>query len=753
MTRRLSQGHVLLQRPGRRGLSSVLQQAQDEVELYPATAVHIPSDRIPSLSRSEVSVTDTSGGASTPEGPMRVLRVDTSIQVDQTYDSEEVGPTVEYDDVQATESMVAESTVAQTPGIARGRSISDDSHNRTGPRSTPLVDITASASNIPFTPYTPAASYKGSDFSTPRAALDDAERRKNHVLAVLSSTAPTRVMRSIRGTPHPLRRASVAPHSESIAEEGSSSASQHVSVDESFVSIASSADLTSDRRASHLPKHLSRGNTSFPNILLPTSGPSPGGSLRDGVADNRVNGAKLHKHLNAMNQQLLQENGELAREANAWRDEVERLRQALQEAGVDISTMLPNFEHSIDRSIASANSFLKSDKHTSVTPDDQDLGSASAMQEMAERLGALEEGLEEKDRIIADLEAELANNDLAGRLKADREELQADFASRTDQHAQKFGEICSAFEEQIRKLEQELKDVREQKGRPENLASSGSREEKDVEWRTQVSDLELALQAKQGEVIEQTNAVQKMTKELDEALRSLQQAGERAIEAENQMGQMEAQIKSARTVEKDLDDLRAKVANAEALRSAAQGEAEQSAQQVLNIQQASSDQAAELDRQYEEIQRMSARIEELEQEFEGNDFEAQLQAANDALAEREEDLEELRAKLDRSVRDQDLPDDSLINGLEQRLDEAHREIGRLKHDLAATPHRKTAIDVKDARIKALEREKAVLQDRLAINKSPHAGSPFQATPFARRTITSLRTPKTPGPLRDVSTGD
>jgi hypothetical protein len=101
--------------------------------------------------------------------------------------------------------------------------------------------------------------------------------------------------------------------------------------------------------------------------------------------------------------------------------------------------------------------------------------------------------------------------------------------------------------------------------------------------------------------------------------------------------------------------------------------------------------------------------------------------------------------------------------MEERLDEAHREIGKLKHELASTPHRKSHIEMRDARIKALEREKAALAERLSAREASAsgmvsgsmmaAGSPFKASPFVNKALASLKTPKTPGSLKEVSSED
>ena len=119
---------------------------------------------------------------------------------------------------------------------------------------------------------------------------------------------------------------------------------------ESFVSVASSADLTSDHRASRIRAGSARANTSFPTILLPTGNNASSGSLK-GLSEARADGVKIHRHLNAMNTQLLETNAGLAREAEAWRDEADRLAELLRQAGVDFEEVdvLANLSAQVDQ--------------------------------------------------------------------------------------------------------------------------------------------------------------------------------------------------------------------------------------------------------------------------------------------------------------------------------------------------------------------------------------------------------------------
>lgn len=880
------------------------------------TTLHVPNqDRIPSLSKSEVSGTDTSGAASTPGGPTRVVTILTSTEegsddgqggdrqwLDEsrpdgevTYDYRQEDEVNQYgeDDLltpapnrygsPAQNESFSPTKLASSshlsPGIPLARQTPSArfwSPAQNSPKPSPILqDVTTirqdSRGTTPFTPSPLSSSSKTGDFSTPRAPLDDAERRKSHVLAVLSSTGlPSRTTRPApRGTPHPLRRVSTAPASESIAEESSPAsrittpgsraqlgidANQTQSANESFVSVASSSDLTSDRRATTVHPRLSRGNTSFPTILLPTSAAisSPGGSLK-GLLDHRADGVKIHKHLNAMNQQLLDANAELAREAEAWRDEVDRLMGLLQKNGVEVeavdvvalaqagntsteltgqrqkrslggisgTSQADGSAYLIDKSdlLVSQLSVLGVRGGMQVSPSDLLEGlspeeHAAVMQEMAERLEALEEGLTEKDRIISELQEDLEAAKSSGGSKVQevmnqlnqqleevekaRVALHSDFAVKTEQHAKRFGEICSGFEEQVKSLESQLASakgetdrLRREKARLEDLASTVGLDEREKEMRKQVSRLELLLHRAREEAMARIGEVETLKKQSTQAEEDCQELTRKAGTAQARLADLEAQLQSAAVTEAEMKALRVQLDEARAACEAVEDELAQAENDMTGLRQVKHDQEGELDRLYKEIKTSSQKIHELERDLESaasesqrqqQELEMEIDCLKEALREAEHSLAQKEAELNAALGknssqnlrekgiassstptrdgDADSTDEqaSVVRAMEEQLDNAFREIGRLKHEISATPHRKSSIEVRDARIKALEREKAALTERLAsVSASPvppgmqTAGSPFnRPTPFVHKAIASLRTPKTPGPLKDVS---
>ena len=402
LTRRLSSGNVILKRPGKRSISNSFQPLPlvKEIE-FPSPIMSAPDtssptrpltpgqdlfpSRIPSLSHSELSGTDSSEAASIPEHTitrdgndrlrqdawpehLEIGDDDRVVELDRSAirQSESLGTASGEDFSRNGDGVLlagarSAAKVQSIPGTARPRHIHDGTdHFHSLSRTIPLQDVTRALENtplpLPFTPSPLGQLSKTSDFTTPRPLLNDAERRKSHVMAVLSSSGlPSRMPRAhIRGTPHPLRRMATTPISEHGTPANPSPLPGSTSVstmmhdrelldgdsqtwNESFVSIASSADLTSDRRAASLHHRLSRGNVSFPTILLPTQSASPSGpSFLKGLSERRADGIKINRHLNAMNKQLLDTNGELAREAELWREEVTRLYTILSEAGIQV---------------------------------------------------------------------------------------------------------------------------------------------------------------------------------------------------------------------------------------------------------------------------------------------------------------------------------------------------------------------------------------------------------------------------------
>ncbi|AFR95974.1 hypothetical protein C343_04085 [Cryptococcus neoformans C23] len=923
-TRRLSSSNIQFERPRRRAFSATPFEAIEEAQTEsstPSTPQHLEApaqidetqpvqqERIPSLSRSEVTGTDHSV-TSTPEGPIRNVsmmtpRADAPGEYELTEEhyynpesqSEGENPTLDYnqeyeytpqqesafnpsDDYDTPSKPFSPAKHAftpsddvSTPGTIRAMpAVSSLSSTTSAPMV--LQDVTDTRQNTPFTP-SPNGTPKVSDFETPRAPLDDAERRKSHVLAVLNSAAPPSrtLRRSVRGTPHPLRRVSTAPASDSIAEENSGiqghestpttngmlSRLTDASGNESFVSVASSADLTTDGRASRYQR-LSRGNISFP--LLPVNPSTSSGSLK-GFTDRGGPNVKIHKHLNEMNKQLLETNAELAREAEAWRDEVERLQDILHQAGVDAneyasqsgarsnrsgsqshSHQLPTPpRHSPSRTLGSRDHSeiisqlsMRNGRSGSPSKNAQDLldglspeERAAVVQEMAERLESLEEEMNTKEEAIAELQEKLEYahqsqspdvqslheqiEELARQLEETeqaRVDLQSEFSKKTEEHAAKFTEICTGFESQVKTLEKDLASAREEadrlraeRTRLEGLTEKEGFSEREEELRKQVREMQVELEAVKGqakemhdEAEELRGRIQSLIKEKEETVKEFEDAERRVKEYQKLHQDSEHRAERA---ENDLETLGAELKEASSAQLAVEEKLAQYEKELEQLDQLHEEKEKQLDQQQNEIQELNRLVQQLEaaqEKVAGSEWvkeelervQKELEDVQKLLEDKEIQIGDLRGKLEvaeasknvgssrrRSSsgtpaasdrgEDGDAAQNSFVIALEDRLDEAYREIGRLKREIDTTPHRKSAIEVRDARIRALEREKVALSDRLAQQRSPSvtsmsgsgrsamidAGSPFKRpTPFVHKTIASLRAPKTPGSLHEPS---
>ena len=264
--------------------------------------------------------------------------------------------------------------------------------------------------------------------------------------------------------------------------------------------------------------------------------------------------------------------------------------------------------------------------------------------------------------------------------------------------------------------------------------------------------------------------------------------------AQGRVVDLESRLAGAESVSAELQAMRTELDEVVAARRAAEDEVAEIENEMAELRQTNVDQEGELDRQYEQIEQLSQRVQEIERGASAavssrrlaeeslmiqiTRLRLTLQETEDTLAEKEAELETTLAKLASQtlgeiITTMSSPDcqgvevnaenpAGMVQAMEEQLDNAFREIGRLKHELSATPHHKASIEVQDTRIKALEREKAVLTERLALARTASispaplgglqtAGSPFnRPTPFVHKAIASLRTPKTPGPLKDVS---
>ncbi|WOO83450.1 Pericentrin [Vanrija pseudolonga] len=727
--------------------------------------------RIPSLSRSEISVTDTE--ASTPEGRGRVLDpsvvgddIDTLGSMTHNYDLEETEEDVSgapnFDSPAKTASPSSQATATpvairymDSPSTAARAAATPFGAGAYGG---PLRDVTPSHRN--GTPTTPKSTLVPSSdgLKTPRPPLNDAERRKSHVLSVLASASAPRIRP--RGTPHHrLRQVSMAPEGSSIAEESdATSVTQHTerTQNDSFVSIASSDDLMTDRRGSRLHR-LQRGNTSVPNILL-TNTNTPGVSLN---LDGRPDAIKVQKHLNLMNKQLLEGNTELAREAEEWREECNRLQSLIQEAGIEV-------EVDEDGAIIG----IPGQRRRNLKPRDDSLELPSIdTSTLNERLRDMESELQEREETIASLHQRLNDPSQDGhelialrdKLVASERayvDLQAGFAKKTEEHASQFTEICSAFEQQVKTLQDELAASKGQ------LASLCSNAVVDTAQRPTVSaereeELMAKITALTGTLEDERSRNSHTEADADQQL-SASREEVAGLQAQLARAKEEHSL-SAATQNQQISQLTAAKASLEA--EIQQAEA-QSKEQDIVVQE----QKSRITNLLDTLARLETQIgtgttNEQDLEHQVEELQADNEAIRLALAEKDAEIIALQKQRDISRQEIEFGDDggshgdatsnSMVIALEDELGEAYREIGRLRHELESAPLRKSTLESRDARIKALETEKIALAERL---QSRSVSTPARwgtdsiktSTPLVHKALSSLMMPRTPGPMKEFS---
>jgi len=234
--------------------------------------------------------------------------------------------------------------------------------------------------------------------------------------------------------------------------------------------------------------------------------------------------------------------------------------------------------------------------------------------------------------------------------------------------------------------------------------------------------------------------------------------------AESRLNDAQDRLDNAGEAMGELEELRAKLDELSAVGANSSNGREEPELRTLNQEL-----EAQLSDREEELRGLSGRLQELEDDVNASEQESKavekglsaeldrlnalLSESNRILAQKDAELETARAQqMDKLV---DAAQNEAVAAMETHLEDAFREIGRLKQQLSSSPHFKSTMEVKEARIQALERERAALKERLASSREAtpgrvvDAGSPFKATPFVNKALTSLRMPKTPGSIQDV----
>lgn len=553
----------------------------------------------------------------------------------------------------------------------------------------------------------------------------------------------------------------------------------------SFISTASSQDLTTHARA----------NASFDPVM---------GLGERGHGVGRFNAGKLNNYLHGLNRRLQEENETLVLRLKTYEEKY--VNPALAEQPSVAAT--PQMS---DRSVSSR--WSSAGRRVSAGPsmglgDVPEEGAEAWLEEKAALQDEIDEIKQELQRYIASQqEAEQALEQEKTKRARDRQ----DFEQRVLDVNQKVSDVVQGLEDRLADSEQrlqaaersgaaKLKDLEQQietlvaendfledRAKKAESALKGGRElgselnvaneritqlssdlrnaqqqmkELEIEVMTsdsKIDDLESKLQREREARSAQEDDLRAKKSQLDDALVHADKLTEELHKAQQDLRAAEAYVaqmdSDAEVAVERIEVLEAQLAAADERWTAMEGEAEQDEFEIQRLSDEAK-QAAELGRQMQQaLEAAESRIVAKEEEI------ASLQAAlasAERTAERERERSQSKSAIAQSDSSQELRAD--VEALEEELMAAHKEIARLKTAISQSPARKAIDKAKDVKIDLLEREKADLLERLKLNKGNHS---LHATPIKtangsgfsplHRQLLSLKSPKTPGgPLRDVS---
>jgi chromosome segregation ATPase len=524
--------------------------------------------------------------------------------------------------------------------------------------------------------------------------------------------------------------------------------------------------------------------------------------------------AKIQRHLNKLDRQLLDTSSDLDQEHEDWREERRHLLKVIRDAGLDVDKR-----------------GLVGELNSSTTPQgDSALEVTSLRTQLQDSRAQLQDAHDEMSR------------------------LKSDFAKKTEEHYHMFTEIGADYTKQIESLHDELGrskgEVTRLQTQLDMLRPSSAVQEDELRKQISILGGDLARAQDDAQVV--AEALANAQARLSEAhaneqatLEQLQEAEEHAEMLQSQLDSAEheatlgtrraedlqsqlaaseeracvlqSQLDAARRdrslASNDTEDLQKRLAAAEsraeirtehtsslearlaaaedriaehALESASlegrlsslqqendslQAEKDAMSQQINSLERNQSDDQDVISDQRKIVQELEDEIATSNVEIKANkkridELEKFLSAAQATQASSQAELESLKnqleiAKLDATEVDETTDaaaasSPNVAAVYEEQLDEAYRHIGRLKAELEGMPARHKTLEDRDARIRALETEKEALLERL---KSREVASPARwansmrgSTPVLHKAVSALRSPRTPGPLKDVSSG-
>lgn len=605
-------------------------------------------------------------------------------------------------------------------------------------------------SPVPALPFTHRARFAAQETPIPisKPEHDDLttpyNRRRSFLLELVNSNARPRMTFP---TPHPFARGGVTPRPRahplsqawtpspepSHPSSGSDAESDSPKNRNSFISTASSHDLTVHPRA----------NASFD----PTTGVQ-------GVG--RFNAPKLNLYMHSLNRQLQEENrvlverlrklgeevelnkfaeqlesNEIKRMEDAAAAEVEGMRQELQRHDLEKEALEQAFEAELQ---SLQEEKVRLEKDLQEERDNRQEDNLQWKARLAERLELVNKGVEET---LSTMELKLdeltsRKTETENKLRQCEQTILAldedlELAKRRAEKAETALANKSDLGIELQKANQLIGSLKEEVRSADSRAKEYQLKLKEVEEREalaeeQIEEIDNELrQALEGQQNAEANVLETQT-ELEVAQRDIERLRSELSTAQGRIAQLAAQTEDLHV------DLK---------RRETEGANSQNA--VHQLQVALKDSEEKMIEDKEELQALRAKVERLEKEIE------QMQAARTNLS--------TSTVLNRT-REEKRASNSEFEQLEAELDEAHKEIGKLNHLLAQSPARRAIDAAKDVRIELLEKERDGLIERVKSLGNLLAASPVKLstpkfamnTPAARKASAAWKTPKTPGPL-------
>ncbi|KAK4702179.1 hypothetical protein P7C70_g4047, partial [Phenoliferia sp. Uapishka_3] len=640
----------------------------------------------------------------------------------------------------------------------------------------------------PFTPGTQRSSPSSNSFNqqsafyaTPIAEKTDADRRKEHVLQTLRSTAKPRF---VLGTPHPARKSPLSATPRPGAEDG-----------ESVASDGTSNDLTT----------FHKGNTSLPS----------GGVTEKST---RFNGAKLNAYLHSLNSHLTEENqslvqtlGESNRELKRLKKDKHKLEERVKEMSIMGSSVAPSGDETEDpKEEASRVERLERqleglvESHQGINGIKRQLGEELGNPQDQIRVGELEaqvermeQALREKEEEVnqlreqvveardsgspqADLVAELQREvfglkDELGEVAAERdanlEEIErlrvlADSAEReitglnqrvdgllsdmeekdleVEEANANLQEQEANFAEKMQTLEEELSRVME--GQEEQLAGARAdlerrKIEDDQSRREEAKKLEEArrtiaeLESTLGEVREERDRLERQVAEAGseadkESTERVRQLREQVVSLQSTIHEKDDEISHLQT---EMDEFERKVDELDADESEAKRQLDERSESLRQIEEALDESAQQLLQNEEEMENLRAAL-------------ASERSVVSSLSAQISELSRHKSKAKSPLGNEayNHATDPIITSLEEDLDDANAEIAELKARLAAADQ--ASVEIKDIEIKTLESHKHDLEERVTSLRQQVLSTPSKTPDKSMlfRSVIGVQTPKTPG---------